>query len=93
MPEVHLCFSQGTLALRQGTAENTKLPSWARIREKRTVFPRKGSVMHWSGPLIRYLIRNFAPVLCSPVSMHCASRKSKLDAIGRTALIALLTNL
>lgn len=76
MSEVQLCFPQGTLALRQGTAENTKF--LARIREKRTMLPQKWSLMHWSGPVMIH-----APVLCSPVFIHCASRSSKLDARGR----------
>lgn len=39
--EVQLHFSWGTLALRQGTAQNTKFPFWARIREKRTMHLRR----------------------------------------------------
>lgn len=33
----------------------------------------------WSGPVTTH-----APVLCSPVFIHCPSRSSKLDATGRT---------
>lgn len=87
MPEVQLCFSWGAVDLRQGTA-NTKLPFWARIKEKkkRTTFPWKGSVMHWSGPLTTVTCTNIMLsgfyALCKQEQQAGCNKKDSTDSIA-----------
>jgi len=72
--------------LRLGAAENTKLPSEARIREKWTTFSQKGIIMNWSGPLITIICtstmfsRFYA--LCTQEQQAACKRKDSTDSIA-----------